>query len=315
MNKKKLITIFACSSLLLGGGTLLAVQSASKNAKQVKAATDVGEIAVSEVRNAISSASVIYLLPTQNYSLPDTWGIHYTAAADDEGVFINGEKQNGAQLVYASTGSAFVTFYYGLPAAAVDGDVVEFKGTFASDGEDEYTFSIYYAAQRFADQWVHKLEDFDTLSLADANMPDFEDVAINTEDDANYAYTSDPSALPMKNGYFGLTNDTGSYAFQFSFTKTVQSAGFVEFRIGGSGSWGTGHFIMYKFSNEWSTRGCAFVKEYQGTGDIWSPTELQGSPEFVPELTDSENIIEFGAIKVAGSSKYFMFFIMFLYKY
>ena len=38
MNKKKLITIFACSSLLLGGGTLLAVQSASKSeVRQVRA--------------------------------------------------------------------------------------------------------------------------------------------------------------------------------------------------------------------------------------------------------------------------------------
>ena len=308
MKTKKLIIVFTCAFLLLGGGTLLAAKSASKDAKKVKAATDVGEIEISEVRNAISTASVTYLLPTQNYSLPDSWDYAYAGVGDDDGVFINGEKQVGAVLIYAGTGSAFTTFYYGLPSAAVEGDVVEFKGTFATESDGGWSFSIHYVTQRFANQWVHKLEAYDTVSLADANMPDFENVAVNTEDDASYAYTTDPYALPTRKGYFGITNDTGSYAFQFLFTKTVQSGGFVEVRIGGTGSWGTGHFIKYTFSNEWATRGCAFVEEYQGNGDIWSPTKLQTSPEFIPELTGNENLIEFGAIKVAGSSQYLMFF-------
>ena len=308
MKMKKLFSALTLSSLLVAG-TLVAFSSAraQKNTR-VKASTDIGEVAISEVRNAISSASVTYLLPTQNYSLPDSWDYAYAGVGDDDGVFINGEKQVGAVLIYAGTGSAFTTFYYGLPSAAVEGDVVEFKGTFATESDGGWSFSIHYVTQRFANQWVHKLEAYDTVSLADANMPDFENVAVNTEDDASYAYTTDAAALPSRKGYFGLTNDTGSYAFQFLFTKTVQSAGLVEVRIGGTGSWGTGHFIKYMFSNEWNSRGYAFVKEYQGNGDIWSPTELQTSPEFIPELTGNENLIEFGAIKVAGSSQYLMFF-------
>ena len=308
MKMKKLFSALTLSSLLVAG-TLVAFSSAraQKNTR-VKASTDIGEVAISEVRNAISSASVIYLLPSAESGLPDSWSYAYAGVGDDDGVFINGVKQSGATLKHAGTGSLYTTFYYGLPSAAVDGDKVEFKGEFATESDGGWAFSVHYVAQRFAGQWVHELEDYDTVSLADAKMPDFENVAVNTEDDAGYAYTTDPYALPTRKGYFGLTNDTGSYAFQFLFTKTAQSGGFVEVRIGGTGSWGTGHFIKYMFSNEWNSRGCAFVKEYQGNGDIWNPTELKTSPEFVPELTGNENLIEFGAIKVAGSSQYLMFF-------
>ena len=163
------------------------------------------------------------------------------------------------------------------------------------------------AEQTHADDY--ELEAYDTVSLKDANMPDFDHVAINTEDAAGYNYTTDPAALPMQKGFFGLTNNTGSYAFQFKFTKEVQSAGWFDVRIGGTGSWGSGHFLKFSFSNEWAVNGCGFVYEYQGTGDIWSPTELQKSPEFNTHLVSGENTLEMGTIKVKNyTNKYYVFF-------
>ena len=167
MKIKNIIQAVALPALLMAGAA--AFLGAEQKASEAKA-TDVGEIAISEVRNAISNATTLYLLPTQNYALPDSWDYAYVGADEEDGIFINGTKYNGGALKYASTGSAYITFYVGLPAAAVEGDVIEFKGDFVSAAAG-CSFTLNYTAQRFAETWVHGLEDFDTLSLADANMP------------------------------------------------------------------------------------------------------------------------------------------------
>ena len=310
MKFKKIFPIVICSALL-AGASVVAIQHGNRRiAKKANATTDVGEIAIAEVRNAISTNTAMYLLPTAENSLPDSWDYAYTAVGEEDGVFINGTKYGGAAIKHAGTGSAFVTFYFGLPAAASEGDVVEFKGTFASEAAG-YSFSIHYGAQYFASTWVHALEDYDTLSLADANMPNFSGAAINTDDmGADYNYVTDPAALPMKKGFFGLTNDTGSYAFQFNYSKTSTGTGWFHVLIGGQGPlWNAGHFIDYGFLDAWADTGHAQIKEMQGNGNNWDADEIQATDAIALGWNVGEtNLLEMGCIKVKGSTSRLMFF-------
>ena len=185
MKFKKFFTALALSGFLLAGA-LFVGKGAEEGVKVVRA-TNVVDVTITEVRNAISTSSVTYLLPDKNYDLPDSWSYAYTAVGDSDGVFINGVKQNGASLKYAGTGSAFITFYYGLPSAASDGDVVEFKGTFATTSDGGHSFSIDYAAIWSGDtyKWTTYLGDI-TFDYA------------NGDSIVTYLYgiTSDTNAAP-----------------------------------------------------------------------------------------------------------------------
>lgn len=307
MKFKKIFPIVICSALLVGAGAAFAFDGVrSKQASKVNADTDVGEIEIAEVRNTISTSSVIYLLPTADYGLPDSWDNHYVAVGEEDGIFINGVKQNGASLVYAGTGSAHITLYYGLPAAASEGDTIEFKGSFACTG---YSFSVNYATQRFAETWVHALEDYDTVSLADANMPNFSGAAIETSG-ADYAYVTDRADITKQKGFFGLTNDTGSYAFQFNYRKTATGTGWFRVLIGASGTlWSTGHFIDYGFLDAWADTGHAQIAEMRGSGDNWTRDVIQETGAIALGWNVGEtNLLEMGLIKVKGSAQRYIFF-------
>ena len=309
MKIKNLIKVSALPALLMASAVAFAMAKPNK-ASEAKA-TDVGEISVGEVRNAISNASTLYLLPTQNYALPDSWDYAYVAASENDGVFINGAKYEGASLKYADTGSAFITLYFGLPQPATEGDVVEFKGQFVSAAAG-CSFTIDYTAQRFAETWVNGLEDYDTVSLADANMPDFAaGAAINTDDmGADYTYTGDAAALPMRKGFFGLTNNTGSYAFQFNYQKTSTGTGWFHVLIGGQGPlWRTGHFIDFGFLDAWADTGHAQIHEYTGKDNNWEGDLVQETGAIALGWNVGEaNLLEMGNIKVKGSSQHFIFF-------
>ena len=308
MKHKKFFIAFIMSSFL-AVGSLFAVESANgKKARGANAVTDIGTVTIDEVRNAISDASKIYLLPTQNYELPDSWDYGYTGVGINDGVFINGVKQTGASLKYAGTGSAYITFYYGLPKAAEEGDIIEFKGTFACN-DAGYSFTINYATSRFAETWVHALEKYDTVSLVDANMPNFSKTAIQTVGE-DYAPTTDKAGLPSRKGYFGLTNNTGSYAFQFNYKKTAVDTGWFNVLIGGSGTlYSQGHFLNFGFLDSWAATGHAQIKEQKGTGNNWSCETIRETGAIALDWTvGGTNLLEMGAIKLKGSTKRFVFF-------
>lgn len=306
MKIKNIIGVVALPALLMASAIAFA---GAKKAEEAKAETDVGEIAMGEVRNAISNATTIYLLPTQNYDLPDSWDIHYAGVGEEDGIFLNGVKHAGGTLAYAGTGSAFITFYYGLSREADEGDVIEFRGTFAGGG---YSFTLNYATQRFANTWTHALEDFDIVSLADANMPNISaGAAINTDDlGSDYNYTTDPGTLPKRKGFFGLTNNTGSYSFQFNHKKTTTGTGWFHVLIGGRGPlWNSGHFIDFGFLDSWATTGHAQIHEMTGKGNNWAADVVQETDAIALNWNVGEtNLLEMGNIKVKGSEKHFIFF-------
>ena len=99
MKCKKLISVFACSFLLLGGGTLLAVQSASKGtARRVKADTDVGEIVIEKAYGA-SNATRLYIKSTETNDMPKGWNTSYHLVDGNNGVFLNGNDQGDVEIV------------------------------------------------------------------------------------------------------------------------------------------------------------------------------------------------------------------------
>ena len=312
MKFKKVFTTLAFASLAVAGALFVSQSVKGQEAKEVKATTDIGEISMGGVRNEISNASTLYLLPTQDYELPNTWDYAYAGVGEEDGIFINGEKYNGT-LVYAGTGSAHITFWVPLPSAAVEGDVVEFKGKFASAASG-YSFTLNYAAQRFAETWVHALEDYDVVSLVDANLPNISNQTVNTDDMSGLVsvYTEDPFALPTRNGYFGVTNSTGSYAFQFNHKKTSTATGWAHVLIGGRGPlWNSGHFIDFGFLDNWAPIGTghAQIREMRGKGNNWEADELQATGAIALGWNVGEtNLLEMGMIKVKNSNQHYIFF-------
>lgn len=309
MKFKKIFPIVICSALL-AGGSLLAIQGVSRQAQKANAETDVGTVTVASVRNNAGDHFDIniYLVLNETTALPDSWDYAYTAVGEDSGVFINGEKQNGAIVKHANGND----IQYGLPRALNENEVVEFKGTFATESGGGYRFSIDYATQRFGGDWILPLEDYDVVSLADANLPDFASgAAINTDDmGEDYTYTTDRYALPTRKGFFGLTNDTGSYAFQMGYQKTATGTGWFHVLIGGMGPlWNSGHFIDYGFLDSWADTGHALIKEMKGKGNNWEADSLQDSDAIPLGWTVGErNILEMGLIKVKDSSEHLVFF-------
>ena len=309
MTFKKIFPIVICSALLAGASVVAIRHGANRPVKKANASTDIGEVTIGEVRNAISNASAIYLLPTAESGLPDSWSYAYAGVGESDGVFINGVKQGGAVLMHAGTGSAFTTFYYGLPNPAVAGDQVEFTGTFATESAGGYTFSIHYITQWDGSVWTYALEDYDVISLKDANMPDFDSVAINTEDAGGYGYIGyDESGYakkfaPKNKGLFGLTNETGSYSFQFNFEADGKMTSWLTVRIGASGGWTTGHYLKFNFTNIWHEDGIVVVSENEGDGDYASH-----KVEVRTDISSGQRLLEMGAIKVKGyTNKYYVF--------
>lgn len=305
MKFKKFFTTFALTGFLMAGA-LVSLGSAQK-AREAKA-TDVGEIGIDEIfisNNVTKMPNHFYLTPDDDYELPNSWDYAYAATAEDEGVFVNGVKQTAAVLKYAD-GCVFCD----LPSAVSDGDKVALSGTFATTSDGGHSFSVHYTVQRFADTWVNELEDYDVVSLEDANMPDFEKVAINTEDEPGYGYIGyDESEyakkfLPKRKGIFGLTNEASqSYAFQFNFEADGKMTNWFTVRIGASGGWTAGHYLKFNFTNIWHDDGIVQVSENEGNGDYASHYV-----EVRTDISSDERTIKIGSIRVKGyENKYYVF--------
>ena len=300
MKFKKILPVIICSALLAGAsGALLASQSVSGAVRKANAdTTDLGTFDFDNPNND-STSNWMYAINWVENEAPAGWDSTAFAPVDaNSGTFVNGVRVSEEIKKIGP-----YTYYIPVPEATV-GTAATVKGTWSNG---TYSFTVKdYTRQWNGASWVIGLEDYDIVSLADANMPDFEG-AINTEDAAGYGYISDPAYLAKQKGIFALRNDTGSYAFEFNFEADGEMTEWVDVRIGASGVWNTGHFLQFKFNNSWG--GKAHIYEYQGTpGDIWSPVELQESPEFNVDL-DGQTTIQVGAIRAVGyENKYYVFF-------
>ena len=309
MKFKRVFVALALSSFLMLGA-LFASKSASDKARVAKA-EDVGTVTVASIRNNAGDHfdTNLYLVLNETTALPDSWDYAYTGVGEEDGVFVNGVKQAGAVVKHANGND----IHYGA-GVLNDGDKVEIKGTFATESAGGYSFTIDFATQRFAGDWVFALEDYDVVSLKDANMPDYTaGSAINTDDmGGDYTYTTDKYALPTRKGYLGLTNETGSYAFQFNHKKTTAGTdGWFHVLIGGRGPlFNSGHFLDFGILDIWNPSvGHALIKEMKGNGNNWAADEIQATGSIALDWNAGEsNLLEMGAIKVKGSNQHLIFF-------
>lgn len=288
MKIKNIIGVVALPALLMASAIAFA---GAKKAEEAKA-TDYGTFVFSEA-NSDSAVGYMYGINLTENELPAGWdSVAFAPVDSDSGTFVNGERV-GTEIKKIGP----YTYYIPVSGATV-GTIATVKGTW-TNGTDTFTVEDF-TRQWNGTKWDYALADYDRVSLAAANMPDFEYVSVTTEDVSGYEYVTDPAGLPHKKGFFGLKNGTGSYAFQFNFKKEVKSAGWFDIRIGGTGSWGRGHFLKFSFSTEWNVAGCGYVYECKGNGDIWNPDVLQQSTEFATNFTGNDDLLEMGAIKVIG---------------
>ena len=315
MKIKRFAQAFAAFALLAGGGVAALSGVKSRQTSQVNA-TDYGTITITGLHSA-SSASAFYLLYSGGDGLPVNWDDRYSPVDNNSGIYINGVRQSSYDFKHPNIG--IDTFYYGMPVAAVEGDVVEFKGTF-TNSKSGATFTLNHFARRYnGSAWDYALEDYDVISFQDANMPDFESGNINTEDASGYGYvginpnpdtehgetpySNAKKVAPKRRGLFGLTNETLSYAFQFNFSVTGTMSNWVEIRIGASGGWATGHVLKYQFTNQWND-GVLIVSERIDDTVYNSHTK-----EVRTNIEDGTRLMECGAIKVLGDNNlYYVYF-------
>ena len=293
MKFKKIFPVLVCSAMILAGGAVLATESLRSSPMQAKA-TDHGEVVFTETSNS-STVNCIYGVDYIENEIPVSWDIAYAPVDENSGTFINGVRV-GTEIKKPGDHD----YYIPVPGVTV-GTVVTVKGTWSS-GADTFTVREF-VRQWNGTKWDYALADYDVVSLEDANMPDFTTGNINTEDDANYEYTTDGLVLPTRKGYFGLSNNTGSYGFEFISEITGTMTNWADFRIGARGGWNTGHLLQLKYTNIWND-GVVQVKEFVGN-DIYDGHDV----EFRTDVETGSRVLEFGAIKVLGyETKHFVYF-------
>lgn len=301
MKFKKFFPIVICSALL-AGGSLLAIQGVSRQAQKANATTDLGTFTFSSANND-STVSGMYGINLTENAAPAGWDSEAFAPVDENsGTFI-GDTRVGTEIKKINANA----YYIPVSGASV-GTVVTVKGTWANG---TYSFTVEdFTREWDGSKWVYALEDYDLISLKDANVPNFENEAINTEDAPGYGYIGyDDSGYAQKyigkqKGIFGYTNDTNSYALQFYFEVASGEKMTSDFdvRIGASGGWNTGHYLKFHFSNQWNVDGDVDIFEYDGETQLIKHSCRS-------DLSDGQRLLEMGSIKVKGyTNKYYVFF-------
>ena len=295
MKIKNIIGVVALPALLMASAIAFA---SAKPAAEAKAdATNLGTFVFDEA-NADSTPTGMYGINWTENEAPAGWDTTaFTPVDENSGTFVNGVRV-GTEIKKVGPYS----YYIAVPGGDI-GTVATVKGTWANAN---YSFTVESFTRKCVanpGKWEYALEEYDVISLQDANMPDFEDGAINTEDTAGYEYTSDAAGLPKKKGFFALRNATQSYAFQFNFETSDTMTGWAEFRIGASGGWNTGHFLKFQFTNIWND-GVLQVHEFVGNDIYGGHTQ-----EVRTDITNGQRTIEFGVVKVIGyETKHFVYF-------
>ena len=246
--------------------------------------------------NADSTATGMYGINETENDLPAGWDTAKFSPVDDEsGTFVNGVRV-GAEIKKVTS----ISYYIAVPGTTA-GTIATVKGTWTNGIA---TFTVKDFTRKWnGSKWEMLLCDYDVVSLEDANLPDFPNGDINTEDAPNHGYTSDPALLGKRPGIFGLTNVTQSYAFQFNFETTATMSNWCAIRIGSSGGWGTGHVLMYQFTNQWND-GVLIVSERINDSVYNGHTK-----EVRTNIEGGQHVLECGAIKVFGEDNlYFVYF-------
>ena len=267
------------------------------NSKWSFALTDYGTF-VFTGPNSDSTSTGMYGINEKTNDLPAGWetvGSKFVPVDDESGTFVNGARV-GSEIKKITDHA----YYIAVPGGSV-GTVATVKGTW-SNGTAKFTVKDFTRKWN-GSKWEMPLCNYDVISLEDANLPDYPNGGINTEDAPGYGYTDDPALIGRRPGVYGLTNDIESYAFQFYFETTATMSNWVEIRIGASGGWVTGHVLKYQFTNQWND-GVLIVSER-----INDAVYNEHTKEVRTNIEGGQHLFECGAIKVYGEENlYYVYF-------
>ena len=297
MKLKKVISIFACSFLLAGGGLLVA-QNAPEFKEAKAANVDVGQI--SFIVNGDSARAAftngIFLEGDRDNDIVVNWDVSMTNA-NSESCKLNGvgfscplkkipDYTNGYYLALSDVGHGNRTV----------GDKVELEGVWTKQsGDDVQTLTVNkFSATWNGTKWVdgeEGLEFYDKVSLAQAGFDDYNQVAIDEE------------RAPFVANTFALSdeNTTSSFAFEFlyeAYGEKIDKT--LDIRIGNSAAWVTGHHYQLALNNSWGPDGVIALFEKDGD------TILKSSGDFNCNLqAGARHTIEFGSIYFKNSTSTF----------
>ena len=301
MQFKKFFTTLAATSLLVGGALFVGESAKSHEVKEARATTDLGTFTFSEA-NGDSAVGYMYGVNLITNEAPEGWDSPaFAPVGEESGTFVNGVRV-GTEIKKLGPN----TYYIPVPDATV-GTVATVKGTWANS---DYSFTVNEFVREWnGSKWDYALEEYDVLSLKDANLPDYEYTTIDTENPAGYGYIGyDESEYAKKfaqknHGLFGYTNQTSSYSFQFYFEVNGTMSSWLDIRIGASGGWGTGHYLFFKLSNAWNN---GVLQVYEQVNDATYDGHFM---EVQTDITTGKRLLEMGSIKVKGyENKYYVFF-------
>lgn len=281
MKGKKLISIFTCSFLLLGGGTLLAVQSTSKGeVRQVRAddPVDLGQIIFTGILSS-STNSAISFYTVQTNDISNGWSAMNFVAGT---VTLNSDDiSSGAKFQKANVHD----YYFPIGQEADIDDVLTIDASF--QGEDEgvtYSFTV----QRLQAKWNGSTWNFVNQDVGSVG---FENVHGASNASALYlrgkdTYDTFPQAwdpaeycayYPVSGeGYLTLNGNTLTGAklrkvpeiqsgyYWYLELGTTADVGDV-FRIGGTWAGCGFSFTIEEFAKEWSGSEWSYVNQDAGT--------------------------------------------------
>ena len=303
MKFKKFFPIFMCS-LLVAGGSLLAIQSVSHQAfKEARADTDCGTVAF-DFATDVNSPPVVYhgnqysgdnlvgiylAAPSNSIPFETDWSLAWHPVNKQGGLFINGVDQGNANLNKHGANSYYLDLNL-TPAQA--GAIVTLTGTWTAVHHDvTYTFTVSPSFELMWDglsmEYVHE-----TFSLMDCGYAD----SIEGPFEKETGYWSEN----LYQNAFGLPNPEDSFALQFYFKASGEMDGTLTVRIGSNVNYDAGHVIHFDINNTWGPNGTIAVKEFLNNA-VYGGNQTEGATN----LKDGEtHLIELGVVRIPNSTDY-----------
>lgn len=276
---RKLIPILVCSFLVAGSGVAIAHSMHAPIINEAKATTSELTLSV----GATNNKSGLYVnAPENDLPYSGDWNTRYypTAAA-----CIKVDGVNVANKLYPSSAGSnqslakFDTtrYFFDIGSSAIqnvlnNNSKITFGGTWATTVDAvEYSFTlvdlnlVWTGSHFVADLSAYDLEVYDTFTLRDAGIFNFEQVQMNTEDRGCLAYNSWTPSV-----------DNPHCNFEFAFElQSYDATATPEFclRLGSNGYWDEGHY--FQFNAFVQANDCFTIGEWEnGAGRLWHTGDI-----------------------------------------
>ena len=305
MKRKNLLFPIAIAFSMIFGCSLSLMNNQSVNKAKADDIVDVGSIKLSH-ESSIASGNTpggIYVLADVSNDFPfdnANWTTRlYSSEANS--LIVNGVDISSKRAPFVKHQEK--SYYIGLLDVELgerqEDDTVVIQGNWRGT-VNGVTYNLYVERAEFVwqnNKWAQKyvipeLEYYDEISLANLSMEDYYKESINTE--------HDPSS---NNTYMeSVENTTRSFVFKFyieTYTKMTQT---LDFRIGSTQSWDSGHYFHACLNGDWGPNGVVVFHE-KLNGVIIN----KGSDANIDLRPGARHLVEIGCIAIKNSNERYVF--------